>query len=63
MKTTKRYKEKIVQQQKDIKKIRLNKKINNQTLDYNSAEVYAPITDLQKKQTEAIENQTEAQQH
>ena len=59
----------IINQKKDIKKMKLNKKIQKQTLDYDLAEQYAPITDLQKKtidditkgqqeQKLAIENQT-----
>ena len=61
----------IIEQKKNIKKINLNKKIQKQTLNYDLAEQYAPITDLQKKTTEdimkgqqeqklAIEDQTKA---
>ena len=59
----------IINQKKGIKKLKLNEKIQKQTLDYDLAEQYAPITDLQKKtidditkgqqeQKLAIENQT-----
>ena len=61
----------IIEQKKNIKKMNLNKKIQKQTLNYDLAEQYAPITDLQKKTTEdimkgqqeqklAIEDQTKA---
>ena len=61
----------IINPKKDIKKMKLNKKIQKQTLNYDLAEQYARITDLQKKTTEdikkgqqeqklAIENQTRA---
>ena len=45
---------KIIEQRKDIKKLRLNKKIKKETLNYDLAEQYAPITKLQEKQTEVI---------
>ena len=45
---------KIIEQRKDIKKLRLNKKIQKETLNYDLAEQYAPITKLQEKQTEVI---------
>ena len=61
----------IIEQKKNIKKMNLNKKIQKQTQNYDLAEQYAPITDLQKKTTEdimkgqqeqklAIEDQTKA---
>ena len=61
----------IIEQKKNIKKMNLNKKIQKQTLNYDLAEQYAPITNLQKKTTEdikkgqqeqklAIEDQTKA---
>ena len=54
---------------KDIKKLRLNRKIQKETLNKDLAEIYAPVTKNQEKQTEiikqgqkdqieAIENQT-----
>ena len=45
---------KIIEQRKDIKKLRLNKKIQKETQNYDLAEQYAPITKLQEKQTEVI---------
>ncbi len=44
----------IINQKKDIKKQRLNKKIQKETQNYELAEQYAPITKLQEKQTEVI---------
>ena len=44
----------IINQRKDIKKLRLNKKILKTTQNYDLAEQYAPITKLQEKQTEVI---------
>ena len=44
----------IINQKKDIKKLRLNKKILKTTQNYDLAEQYAPITKLQEKQTEVI---------
>ena len=44
----------IINQKKDIKKQRLNKKILKTTQNYDLAEQYAPITKLQEKQTEVI---------
>ena len=46
---------KINNQKKDIKKQRLNNKIVKTTQNYDLAEQYAPITKLQEKQTEVIE--------
>ena len=45
---------KIINQKKDIKKLRLNNKIVKTTQNYDLAEQYAPITKLQEKQTEVI---------
>ena len=45
---------KIIEQRKDIKKLRLNKKIKKETLNYDLAEQYAPIIKTQEKQTEVI---------
>ena len=45
---------KIIDQKKDIKKLRLNNKILKTTQNYDLAEQYAPITKLQEKQTEVI---------
>ena len=45
---------KIINQKKDIKKLRLNNKILKTTQNYDLAEQYAPITKLQEKQTEVI---------
>ena len=44
----------IINQKKDIKKLRLNNKILKTTQNYDLAEQYAPITKLQEKQTEVI---------
>ena len=44
----------IINQRKDIKKLRLNNKILKTTQNYDLAEQYAPITKLQEKQTEVI---------
>ena len=56
---------KIIEQRKDIKKLRLNKKIKKETLNYDLAEQYAPITKLQEdikkgqeENTQAIEDQS-----
>ena len=45
---------KIINQKKDIKKLRLNNKILKTTQNYDLADQYAPITKLQEKQTEVI---------
>ena len=45
---------KIINQKKDIKKLRLNNKILKTTQNYDLADRYAPITKLQEKQTEVI---------
>ena len=45
---------KIINQKKDIKKLRLNNKIIKTTQNYDLAEQYAPFTKLQEKQTEVI---------
>ena len=45
---------KIINQKKDIKKLRLNNKILKTTQNYDLADHYAPITKLQEKQTEVI---------
>ena len=47
----------IINQKKGIKKMKLNEKIQKRTLDYDLAEQYAPITDIQKKTTEAQQEQ------
>ena len=38
----------LINQKRDIKKQRLNKKIQKATLNYDLAEQYAPIMNLQK---------------
>ena len=57
----------IIKQRKDIKKLRLNTKIQKETQNYDLAEQYAPITKLQEKQTEVIkkgqDDQTKAIQN
>ena len=52
----------IINQKKDIKKMKLNKKIQEHTLNYELAEQYAPITDLQKKTTEDIKKGQQEQE-
>ena len=42
----------LIEQKKDIKKLRLNRKIEKETLNKDLAEIYAPITKNQEKQTE-----------
>ena len=44
----------LIEQKKDIKKLRLNRKIQKETLNKDLAEIYAPITKNQEKQTEII---------
>ena len=44
----------LIKQKKDIKKLRLNRKIEKETLNKDLAEIYAPITKNQEKQTEII---------
>ena len=39
---------------KSIKKLKLNEKTKKHTQNYDLANKYAPITNLQKKQTEVI---------
>ena len=45
---------KIINQKKDIKKLRLNNKISKTTQNCDLAEQYAPMTKLAEKQTEVI---------
>ena len=56
--------ENLIEQKKDIKKLRLNGKIQKETLNQDLAEIYAPFTKNQKEQTEIIklgqENQLKA---
>ena len=51
---------KLINQKNDIKKQRLNKKIQNTTLNYDLAEQYAPILNLQEKQIKGQEDNTRA---
>ena len=51
----------LIEQKKDIKKLRLNRKIQKETLNKNLAEIYAPITKNQEKQTEIIKEGQENQ--
>ena len=44
----------LIEKKKDIKKLRLNRKIEKETLNKGLAEIYAPITKNQEKQTEII---------
>ena len=44
----------LIEQNKDINKLHLNRKIKKKTLDDDLAEKYAPITKLQKEQTKTI---------
>ena len=48
----------ISEQKKNIRKQRLNTKIQKNTMNYELAEQYAPITKVQEEQTKAITNQT-----
>ena len=50
----------LINQKRDIKKQRLNKKIQKATLNYDLAEQYAPITKLQEKQIKGQEDNTRA---
>ena len=50
----------LINQKRDIKKQRLNKKIQKATLNYDLAEQYAPITKLQEKQIKVQEDNTRA---
>ena len=51
---------KLINQKKDIKKQRLNEKIQKTTLNYDLAEQYAPILNLQEKQIKGQEDNTRA---
>ena len=51
----------LIKQKKDIKKLRLNRKIEKETLNKDLAEIYAPITKNQEKQTEIIKEGQENQ--
>ena len=51
----------LIEQKKDIKKLRLNRKIEKETLNKDLAEIYAPITKNQEKQTEIIKERQENQ--
>ena len=51
----------LIEQKKDIKKLRLNRKIQKETLNKDLAEIYAPITKNQEKQTEIIKQGQENQ--
>ena len=44
----------LIEQKKDIKKLRLNRKIQKETLNKDLAEIYAPITKNQQEQTKII---------
>ena len=44
----------LIEQKKDIKKLRLNRKIQKETLNKDLAEIYAPLTKNQKEQTQII---------
>ena len=44
----------LIEQKRDIKKLRLNRKIQKETVSKGLAEIYAPITKNQEKQTEII---------
>ena len=50
----------LINQKRGIKKQRLNKKIQNATLNYDLAEQYAPIMNLQEKQIKGQEDNTRA---
>ena len=50
-----------IEQKKDIKKLRLNRKIQKETLNKDLAEIYAPITKNQEKQSEIIKQGQENQ--
>ena len=45
----------------DIRNLRLNRKIEEETLNKDLAEIYAPITKNQEKQTEIIKEGQENQ--
>ena len=51
---------KLINQKRDIKKQRLNRKIQKTTLNYDRAEQYAPIMNLQEKQIKRQEENTQA---
>ena len=51
---------KLINQKNDIKKQRLNEKIQKTTLNYDLAEQYAPILNLQEKQIKGQEDNTQA---
>ncbi len=50
----------IINQRKDIEKLRLNEKIQ-ETQNYDLAEQYAPITKSQKEQAEALKQARQEQ--
>ena len=51
----------LIEQKKDIKNYVLNRKIEKETLNKDLAEIYAPITKNQEKQTEIIKEGQENQ--
>ena len=51
----------LIEQKKDIKKLRLNRKIEKETLNKDLAEIYAPITKNQQEQTKIIKGGQENQ--
>ena len=51
----------LIEQKKDIKKLRLNRKIQKETLNKDLAEIYAPITKNQQEQTKIIKEGQENQ--
>ena len=50
-----------IEPKKDIKKLRLNRKIEKETLNKDLAEIYAPITKNQQEQTKIIKEGQENQ--
>ena len=51
----------LIEQKKDIKKLRLNRKIQKETLNKDLAEIYAPFTKNQQEQTKIIKEGQEKQ--
>ena len=51
----------LIKQKKDIKKLRLNRKIEKETLNKDLADIYAPITKNQQEQTKIIKEGQENQ--
>ena len=51
----------LIEQKKDIKKLRLNRKIQKETLNQDLAKIYAPITKNQQEQTKIIKEGQENQ--